>query len=127
VKAIGAPFIRPVFARLRRLCLALPETREAESWGHPNFRAGKKTFCTFEMLNERPSIAFRLSPSDANRTLRRRGFFAPQCTTGSGGIPDIRDCACLTCGSANFLDGASTPVALRVKQKSLSFSFLKAS
>jgi predicted DNA-binding protein (MmcQ/YjbR family) len=72
-----------VFARLRRLCLALPETREAESWGHPNFRAGKKTFCTFEMLNERPSIAFRLSPSDANRLLRRRGFFATPYGRGS--------------------------------------------
>jgi len=28
--------------RLRALCLAYPETSEASSWGHPNFKAGKK-------------------------------------------------------------------------------------
>ena len=69
-------FARPVFARARRLCLALPETTEKQSWGHPNFRAGKKTFCAFEMLSGRPSIAFRLSPEDAERALQRKDFFA---------------------------------------------------
>jgi predicted DNA-binding protein (MmcQ/YjbR family) len=76
VKAIDARFTRPVFARLRRLCLALPETHEAASWGHPNFRAGTRTFCTFEMIKGRPSVAFRLSPADVDRTARRQGFFA---------------------------------------------------
>ena len=69
-------FERPVFARVRRLCLALPETAETESWGHPNFRAGTKTFCTFEIVKARRSMAFRLSPGDVDRHLRRRGFFA---------------------------------------------------
>jgi len=69
-------FARPVFARARRLCLALPETTEKQSWGHPNFRAGKKTFCAFEMLTGRPSIGFRLSPADVDRALRRKDFFA---------------------------------------------------
>jgi predicted DNA-binding protein (MmcQ/YjbR family) len=69
-------FLRPVFARARRLCLAFPETTETQSWGHPNFRAGKKTFCAFEMLTGRPSIAFRLSPADVERALRRKHFFA---------------------------------------------------
>ena len=73
---LGSRFTRPVFARLRRLCLSLPETREATSWGHPNFRAGRKTFCTFEMIDDRPSIAFRLSRADVDRTLRRHSFFA---------------------------------------------------
>ena len=71
-----AVFERPVFARARRLCLALPETTESVSWGHPNFRAGRKTFCTFEIIKERPSIAFRLSSPAVDRTLRRKGFFA---------------------------------------------------
>ena len=53
-------FNRPVFARARRLCLALPETTETSSWGHPNFRAGGKTFCAFEMIKGRPSLAFKL-------------------------------------------------------------------
>jgi predicted DNA-binding protein (MmcQ/YjbR family) len=32
---------------VRRLCLALPEAREVEAWGHPTFRAGKKMFAGF--------------------------------------------------------------------------------
>ena len=38
--------------KLRGLCLSLPETSEVGSWGHPNFRAGKKTFAVFETYEE---------------------------------------------------------------------------
>ena len=69
-------FDRAVFTRARRLCLAFPETAETVSWGHPNFRAGKKTFCAFEMVGGRPSIAFRLPPAEVDRALRRKSFFA---------------------------------------------------
>ena len=71
-----ASFERPAFARARRLCLALPEALEASSWGHPNFRVRRKTFCAFEIVRGRPSIAFRLSRPDVGRALRRRHFFA---------------------------------------------------
>lgn len=69
-------FERPVFARARRLCLAFPETTETSSWSHPNFRAGRKTFCTFEIVSGRPSIAFRLTPVAVPAALRRKDFFA---------------------------------------------------
>jgi predicted DNA-binding protein (MmcQ/YjbR family) len=61
--------------RLRQLCLAYPETSETASWGHPNFKAGKKTFVAFEQVKGRPSIAFRLEPQDVERLLTRRQFF----------------------------------------------------
>lgn len=61
--------------RLRALCLSLPETTETSSWGHPNFRAGKRTFAAFERVHGRPSIAFRLDPVDVNRLLHRQQFF----------------------------------------------------
>jgi predicted DNA-binding protein (MmcQ/YjbR family) len=64
-----------VLQRVRKLCLSMPESSEASSWGHPNFRAGKRTFATFEWINERPSIAFRLNPTDVDLLLRRQGFF----------------------------------------------------
>jgi predicted DNA-binding protein (MmcQ/YjbR family) len=64
-----------VLQRIRRRCLALPESTEVASWGHPNFRAGKRTFVTFEWVNGRPSIAFRLNPIDVDLLLRRTGFF----------------------------------------------------
>lgn len=65
-----------VLEKLRAMCLAFPETSESSSWGHPNFRAGKRTFATFEWVDGRPSIAFRLDPDDAKRLLRRKQFFS---------------------------------------------------
>ena len=62
--------------RLRALCLAYPETSETASWGHPNFKAGKKTFVAFEHVKGRPSIAFRLPGASVERLLMRRQFFA---------------------------------------------------
>jgi len=59
----------------RSLCLSLPETSETRSWGHPNFKAGKKMFAAFERVEGRPSIAFRLDPDDVDRLLRRKHFF----------------------------------------------------
>ena len=64
-----------VLQRVRKLCLALPESSEVGSWGHPNFRAGKRTFMAFERIKGRPSIAFRLNPTDVDLLLRRKGFF----------------------------------------------------
>jgi predicted DNA-binding protein (MmcQ/YjbR family) len=63
-------------ARLRSICLSLPETTETGSWGHPNFKAGKKTFVAFERVKGRASIAFRLEPDAVERLLRRKQFFA---------------------------------------------------
>jgi predicted DNA-binding protein (MmcQ/YjbR family) len=57
------------------MCLAYPETSETASWGHPNFKAGTKTFVAFEQVKGRPSIAFRLDPQDVERLLTRRQFF----------------------------------------------------
>jgi predicted DNA-binding protein (MmcQ/YjbR family) len=45
------------------------------SWAHPSFRAGKRTFITFEWIKGRPSIAFRLDPIDVDLLLHRKGFF----------------------------------------------------
>ncbi len=80
---LTATFERPVVERLRRLCLALPETTETSSWGHPNFRAGKKTFCTFEIVASRPSIAFRVSPTDATLLASKKAYFATPYGRGS--------------------------------------------
>ena len=72
----NAKFSRPIVAKLRAFCLTFPETSETSSWGHPNFRAGKRIFSAFEIVTGRPSIAFRLEAFDVNRLLRRRNFFA---------------------------------------------------
>ena len=57
--------------RVRKQCLSYPESNEKLAWGHPNFRAGKKAFVTFERWEGRPSIAFRVE--DADKEKRRLG------------------------------------------------------
>ena len=63
-----------VLARVRNLCLSLPETTETSSWGHPNFRAGRRTFVTYEWLKRCPTIAFHLNRADVAKYTRVRGF-----------------------------------------------------
>ena len=60
-----------VLERVRKLCLSYPKSNETSAWGHPNFRAGKKAFVTFERWEERPSIAFRTQ--DAGKEILRPG------------------------------------------------------
>lgn len=43
--------------RVRKICLALPDTSETVSHGHPTFWAGKKTFAVFGIYS--PSVAFK--------------------------------------------------------------------
>lgn len=57
---------------LRKYCLSLPETSEANSWGHPNFRAGKCTFAAYESVGGRPSIAVRVDSNEADLLLLHR-------------------------------------------------------
>jgi predicted DNA-binding protein (MmcQ/YjbR family) len=65
-----------ILEELRTLCLSLPETMERNSFGHPNFVAGEKTFVTFEQFNRRPSIAFRLDHDKVERLSGDPLFFA---------------------------------------------------
>ena len=72
---VDARFARPVFERLWRICLALPETTETVSWGHPNFRAGKRTFCSLEIVKGRPSVALNATTTDVKRLMKKKDFF----------------------------------------------------
>ena len=66
-----------VFERFRALCLRLPQTEEVGSWGHPNFRAGKRTFATIEWMTERPSLAFRLGARATKQLLAQNKLSFP--------------------------------------------------
>jgi predicted DNA-binding protein (MmcQ/YjbR family) len=60
---------------LRKVCLALPGTSEAASWGHPNFRAAGRTFAVFEIYRGRPCIATAAEPEEQTFLVERFGFF----------------------------------------------------
>ena len=76
VSAAGANRAEHLLRRVRERCLALPETRETRSFGHPNFLAGAKTFVAFERIAGRPSIAFRQPPGELDSWCSTPGFFA---------------------------------------------------
>ena len=60
--------------RLRRLCQSLPDTEEGIGWGHPNFKVHGRTFCAFEILKGRPSIALNGAQEDVKRLKDRKHF-----------------------------------------------------
>lgn len=47
--------------RLRKICLALPDTKETLTWGHPHFRVGDKIFCGYGDEKGRASIGFKVT------------------------------------------------------------------
>lgn len=68
--------------KLRDLCLSLPETSQTDSWGHPNFKAGKKTFAVHEWVKGRPLMGFRLDGADRDIFLMDPAFFEPPYSQG---------------------------------------------
>ena len=65
-----------VLLALRKICLALTETSETSAFGHPNFKAGKKTFVAYENFKGRDSIAFRVDSLQFDALLLDARFFA---------------------------------------------------
>lgn len=43
---LNNPVAQKKLQRLEKLCLSLPETQRAETFGDPSFKAGKKSFCS---------------------------------------------------------------------------------
>ena len=64
-----------VLEKLRRICLALPETTEALSWGHPNFRVKNKIFCSIGDYKEVCSISFKVGKAIQGVYLEDPRFF----------------------------------------------------
>lgn len=63
-KSGRAPTPEQVLARLRALCLRLPEARETATFGHPTFKAGTKTFAVFEQYRSEGCICFKATHED---------------------------------------------------------------
>ena len=48
--------------RLRKICLALPEAEERETWDHPTFRVRDKIFAMAGRTDGRPSFTCKAPP-----------------------------------------------------------------
>ena len=64
-----------LLARLREICLPLPECKETVTWGNPTFVAGKKQFAVLDRYHGKWCIAFVADPNKQQNLLQRAGFF----------------------------------------------------
>jgi len=60
---------------LRKICMALPETREVVTFGHPTFQAGRVTYAVFEQYLGDWTVAFKADPDDRELLLQDQRFF----------------------------------------------------
>lgn len=68
----------PLLARVRPVCLGLPETREVEAWGRPTFRAGKKIFAVYSTDDEHDrSLVFKPESGERTALAQDPRFYAP--------------------------------------------------
>ena len=83
--------MRPL-TRLRRICLALPEAHEAESWGEPTFRVRDKIFAMHASVGHhtegRPAVWLKAGPGNQEFLVRVAPdrFFVPPYVGPSGWV-----------------------------------------
>jgi len=74
-------------ARLRALCLALPEAYEEQTWGTPTFRVRKKIFVTVGDHLDRPSASMKADRLECAALLAQGDpFFYPPYVGSKGWI-----------------------------------------
>ena len=80
-------------ARLRRLCLALPDAHEVEAWGEPTFRVKNKLFAMYAAAGKhhgggRPAVWCKAAPGNQELMVRAAPdrFFVPPYVGPSGWV-----------------------------------------
>ena len=72
--------------QIRSICLALPEVSEVEAWGHPTFRAGKKMFAAFGVLEGVLSLGMKVGFDRQEELLQDDRFFPTPYTAHQGWV-----------------------------------------
>jgi predicted DNA-binding protein (MmcQ/YjbR family) len=73
-RATPIPSPAGALAKLRRICLAFPDTKETVTWGKPHFRVGNKIFAGFDDADGRPVMGCKLAMEKAARIVTIPGF-----------------------------------------------------
>ena len=60
--------------KMRRICLALPDTKETPTWGQPHFRVGEKIFSGLGEEKGVLTVGVKLEMDHADDMIRRPGF-----------------------------------------------------
>lgn len=61
-------------AKVREICLTLPDTKETPTWGKPHFRVGEKIFAGLHDEGPKPILGFKLSKARQAQMLRDKRF-----------------------------------------------------
>ena len=80
-----------VLAKLREICLALPEVQEVKSWGHPTFKARAKTFAVLETYKGQLCICFKTTLSLQQLLIEDPRYFATPYIGKQGWVSLIAD------------------------------------
>lgn len=64
-----------ILKKLRQICLALPDTKETETWGKPHFRVGDKIFAGCGEEDGKFVVGFKLEMQHARQMIRIPGFW----------------------------------------------------
>jgi len=70
--------------RLREICLRIPGATETSSWGHANWRVGKKLFAAYEETPTAHVVSFFAGVENEGEMLEDRRFFLPRYTDHHG-------------------------------------------
>ena len=68
------PKSNPVLAKVRAICLSLPDTKETPTWGQPHFRVGEKIFAGCGEEKGRVTIGFKLEMKHAREIVKDPRF-----------------------------------------------------
>lgn len=91
IDRLQAPAALRMLARLRRICLALPETVEGASFGSPVWRVGQKTFATLYDYGKGLAASFWVGIERQGPLEMDPRFSIPAFTGGKGWIAlDVR-------------------------------------
>jgi predicted DNA-binding protein (MmcQ/YjbR family) len=63
-----------VLARMREICLSLPDTKETLTWGEPHFRVGEKIFAGCGDEKGQLTIGFKLEMDHADAVVQDPRF-----------------------------------------------------
>ncbi|MDE2143804.1 MAG: MmcQ/YjbR family DNA-binding protein [Elusimicrobia bacterium] len=73
--------------RLRDLCMAIPGTAETSSWGHANWRAGKKKiYAEYEETRGAQTLSIFVGAGNVEDFLEDRRFALPRYTDHHGWV-----------------------------------------
>ena len=91
-RGAAKPVPRPL-ARVRKLCLALPEAHEVEAWGEPTFRVKNKLFAMYAAAGNhhgdgRPGVWIKSTRPSQDMMVRTspKRFFVPPYVGPSGWV-----------------------------------------